>query len=68
MAYINPRASNFKVKQKEDMLKRPKSSTVKLCEIMRRGPEIKTLIWGRIVAATTTGDFLVNLDLWVAFL
>ena len=65
MAHINLRASNFKVKQKEDTLKRPKSSMVKLCEIMRRGLEIKTLIWGRTVAAATTGDYLVNLDLWV---
>ena len=41
---------------------------IKLCEIMRRGPEIKTLIWGRTVVAATTGDYLVNLDLWVIFL
>ena len=33
---------------------------------MRRGPEFKTKInLGRTVAAATTGDYLVNLDLWV---
>ena len=65
MAHINLRASNFKVKQKEDTLKRPKSLTIKTGKTMRRGPEFKKINLGRMVAAATTGDYLVNLDLWV---
>ena len=33
---------------------------------MRRGPKFRNL--GRKVAATTIGDYLVNLDLWVIVL
>ena len=40
MAYINPRASNFKVKQKEDTPKRLKNLMIKPSKDDEEGPRI----------------------------